>query len=300
LQVISASPRRLKVFKSVVDCGGFNLAAMELDIAQPSVGAHIKALERQIGQPLFYRRRGSRPVLTDAGKALYAFAIDALRRSAETTSVLTDLRMRDAAEVSLALHRDIAPMLLATHLSHFAARFPKIRMVTRTGTIEDLLALVRERVVNLACVLASGPLPGLTSEVLGHMPLVLVVARDHPLANRKRVSAADVMRYPFFTGLRASRYMAMVTTALAEIGVDRLDVAMELQDAVSIMEMVRLRGGIAAITACAAEQEIERKALVRLRLERQPRDLEIRCAYLSPLSPSSQSCLDFFRVIAPE
>jgi len=52
--MISASPRRLTVFKSVVDLGGFNLAAVRLGIAQPSVGAHIKALEAQIGQPLFY------------------------------------------------------------------------------------------------------------------------------------------------------------------------------------------------------------------------------------------------------
>jgi DNA-binding transcriptional LysR family regulator len=293
--LITASPRRLAVFKSVVDCGGFNLAAMELGIAQPSVGAHIKALERQVGQPLFHRKRGSRPVLTKAGEALYDFAIDTLRRSAEASSVLTDLRMRDASEVSLALHRDLAPLFLATHLSRFAARFPKIRMITRTGTIEDLLALVRERIVHLACVLTSGPLPGLTSEVLTHMPVFLVVAPDHPLARRRRVSPADVMQFPFFTGLRNSRYMAMITDSLAKIGIDRLNVAMELQDAVSIMEMVRLRGGIAAITACAAEQEIERGNLVCLRLEKQLPDLEVRCAYLSPLSPSSQNCLEFLR-----
>ena len=52
-----------------------------------------------------------------AGEALYAFALDSLRRSAETSNLLTDLRMRDASEVSLALHRDIAPLLLAKHLA---------------------------------------------------------------------------------------------------------------------------------------------------------------------------------------
>jgi len=293
--MITASPRRLNVFKCVVDCGGFNLAAMQLGIAQPSVGAHIKALERQVGQPLFHRRRGSRPVLTEAGETVYAFAIDTLRRSAETSSLLTDLRMRDASEVSLALHRDIAPLMLATHLSHFAARHPKIRMITRTGTIEDLLALVRERVVHLACVLACGPLPGLTSEVLMHVPTFLVVAPDHPLARRKSICAAEVMQYPFYTGLRNSHYMSMIVKALAEIGIDHLNIAMELQDSVSIMEMIRLRGGIAVIAACAAEPEIKRGALVRLRLEQQPRDLEIRCAYLTPLSPASASCLTFLR-----
>ena len=74
--MISASPRRLTVFKSVVDLGGFNAAATELGIAQPSVGAHIRALESQIGQPLFHRQRGSRPKLTKAGEALYTFAVE--------------------------------------------------------------------------------------------------------------------------------------------------------------------------------------------------------------------------------
>ena len=77
--MISASPRRLSVFKSVVERGGFNAAAAQLGIAQPSVGAHIRALESQIGQPLFHRQRGSRPRLTKAGEALYTFAVDLLR-----------------------------------------------------------------------------------------------------------------------------------------------------------------------------------------------------------------------------
>ena len=72
--MISASARRLSVFKAVADHGGFNLAADRLGIAQPSVGAHIRALERQVGQPLFHRRRGQRSQLTKAGETLYAIA----------------------------------------------------------------------------------------------------------------------------------------------------------------------------------------------------------------------------------
>ena len=105
--MISASPRRLSVFKSVVDLGGFNAAATELGIAQPSVGAHIRALESQIGQPLFHRQRGSRPKLTKAGEALYTFAVDLLRRSEEATHALDDLRKIGAHEIAIAVHRDL-------------------------------------------------------------------------------------------------------------------------------------------------------------------------------------------------
>jgi len=48
--LISASARRLSVFKTVVDLGGFNLAADRLGIAQPSVGA-LDQIEREVQHP---------------------------------------------------------------------------------------------------------------------------------------------------------------------------------------------------------------------------------------------------------
>src|ERR1700724_3484878 len=107
--MISASSRRLAVFKNVVDLGGFNAAASRLGIAQPSVGAHVKALESQLGQPLFHRRRGAKPQLTKAGEAFYAYALDVLRRSEETTIALADLKAAQAREIVIAAHRDVAP-----------------------------------------------------------------------------------------------------------------------------------------------------------------------------------------------
>ena len=155
--MISASPRRLSVFKSVVERGGFNAAAAQLGIAQPSVGAHIRALESQIGQPLFHRQRGSRPKLTKAGEALYTFAVDLLKRSEEATHALDDLRKIDAHED----RRRSAPRPLADRysgwLAAFAKRHPKAKIVTRIGTIEDVIELIREREVALGFFLASGP-----------------------------------------------------------------------------------------------------------------------------------------------
>ena len=161
-----------------------------------------------------------------------------------------------AREVSLALHRDVAPQMMATHLASFTRRFPNVRMVTRTGTIEDVMALVREHVVSLAIVLAAGPVSGLQSDVLSRVPLWLVVARDHPLARRNKVEPDEVLRYAFFTGLRNSRYMQMAGLALKEVGISQFEVAMELQDSASIKEMVRLGHGIAALPSCAVDQEI--------------------------------------------
>lgn len=293
--MISASARRLSVFTAVVDSGGFNSAALRLGIAQPSVGAHIEALEGQIGQKLFFRRRGARPQLTKAGETLYAYAIDFLEKSQAATITLSDLRSIDTHEVSIALHRDVAPHVMATHLASFTRDFPKVRMVTRTGTIEDVVTLVHEHVVSLAIVLAAGPVSGLQSDVLSRVPLWLVVSRDHPLARRKKVEPDEVMRYPFFTGLRQSRYMQMVGQALKEVGIARFDIAMELQDSVSVKEMVRLGRGIAVLPSCAVDQEVASGVLAVVQLAQRPHDLDLRCAYYAPLPPAARDFLGFVR-----
>jgi len=281
--MISASPRRLSVFKSVVDHGGFNVAAIQLGIAQPSVGAHIKALESQLGQPLFYRHRGSKPRLTKAGEALYAFTIDALKKSEEASRTLSDLRSAEASEITIAAHRDIASHLLSTRLTAFAAKFPRIRIVTRIGTIEDVLELVRNGRVHIALLLASGPLAGLRSDVLATEPLALVVAPQHPLARAQAVASAALSEFPFVTGLRQSSYFQIVDRALKKIGVAQYRIAMELQESPAVKDMVRHGAGIACLLRCTVDDEIRTGALTVVDLATPLQSLELRCAYREPI-----------------
>src|SRR5262245_58529272 len=141
--MISASARRLSVFKAVVEEGGFNRAAIRLDISQPSVGAHVRALERQAGHALFERTRGARPRLTKAGEAVYSLALEVLRRSEQAEQQLDELRPTRDQIVSLAVHRVLGQHRLPALIASFAANSPGIRFVTHTGTIEDVLGLLR-------------------------------------------------------------------------------------------------------------------------------------------------------------
>ncbi len=188
--MISASARRLSVFKSVVDCGGFNVAANALGIAQPSVGAHIKALEAQLGQPLFLRNRGSRPRLTKAGEAVYAFAVDVLQRSEVATRTLAGLRSVATQEITIAVHRDIAAHFLPERLTAFTSNNPKVHVITRIGTIDEVIGLIRTRAATVGLFLGLKPISGIRCEALGHERLALVVTPKHPLAG-KRVVAPD-------------------------------------------------------------------------------------------------------------
>jgi DNA-binding transcriptional LysR family regulator len=122
-----------------------------------------------------------------------------------------------------------------------------------------------------------------------------MVSAGHPLAQRDELQADEVTRYPFLTGLRTSRYMALVGAALRQIGIERYEVAMELQDSVSVKEMLRHSRSIAVLPACAVEQEIATGTLRALQMRVQPPALELRCAYREPLSTAARMLLAHLR-----
>ena len=288
--MISASARRLNVFKSVVDCGGFNLAAMQLGIAQPSVGAHVKALETQLGQPLFVRTRGSRPRLTQAGKAVYAYAVDVLLRSEATTKTLTELRTTPH-EIAIAAHRDIAPHFLPSRVAAFASRFPKVHVITRIGTIDEVLDRVRSGAVTVGLFLSAGAVSGMRSHVLAHEPLVLVVGSHHPLAKKKSVGSDQLAAFPFVTGLRSSRFFKLTDSALKTIGVAGYDIAMEVEESNATKGILRHGVGIACLARCTVAAELATGALAALTLRTPLRQLELRCGYSGHLTEMARNFL---------
>jgi DNA-binding transcriptional LysR family regulator len=293
--MISASPRRLSVFKHVVETGGFNAAATELGIAQPSVCAHVKALESQVGQPLFFRHRGSRPKLTKAGEALYGFALDMLRKSEEATDALADIRSSEARAITIAVHRDVAPSFLPAPLGAFTRKHPSTRIVTRIGTIEDVLELMRDETADLGLLLSAGPPRALQSDVLRREPLWLVAAPGHPLARRKAVAPVELAQLPFVAGLRHSRYQQMVEAALKRMGVPTCRVVMELEESAAVKEMVGQGAGIACLPRCTVEKEIKAGTLVLLDVKAPAQEVELRCVYRAPLRPPLASFLDHLR-----
>jgi DNA-binding transcriptional LysR family regulator len=293
--MISASTRRLSVFKSVVDHGGFNLAAAEIGIAQPSVGAHIKALEAQLGQPLFQRRRGSRPQLTKAGETLYAYAVEVLQKSHATSQTLADIRSNAIQEIVIAVHRDIAPHYLPPWLSTFRTRYPKARVITRIGTVDDVVAQVRAGSVHLGLFLASGPLAGLHTEAIDHVPLALVVSPTHPLAGRKAIPAAVLKQHPFVTGISGSRFNQMADAALAAIGISSYEVEMELEESTAAKEIVRHGIGIACLPRCTVSAELSAGSLVELTPAAPLPALEMRYGYTGALPEAVRNFLKLLR-----
>ena len=80
----------LDIFIKVADCGSFNKAATEMFITPSAVIKQIKALEEDIGMPLFHRSHHGLE-LTESGKSLYSDArllIDSASKAVERAQAL--------------------------------------------------------------------------------------------------------------------------------------------------------------------------------------------------------------------
>ena len=57
-QISDTDIRLLRVFRSVVECGGMAAAELELNISTSTISRHIKDLETRLGLTLCRRGRG--------------------------------------------------------------------------------------------------------------------------------------------------------------------------------------------------------------------------------------------------
>src|SRR5665213_2354998 len=165
----------LMTFSAVARCGGITRAAEELNTVQSNVTQRVKALEAEIGTPLFERHsRGM--TLTGAGRRLlpYAGRMAALSREAV-------LAARDDGEpkgpLAIGSMETTAAVRLPALLAEFHRRFPAVRFTLKTAPTADLVSAVLDGSLDGAFVTAPIDHAELTGVTAFREQLVLVKAR---------------------------------------------------------------------------------------------------------------------------
>jgi molybdate transport repressor ModE-like protein len=278
--VYDATLHRLRVFTAVVERGGMGAAAKALGITQPSVSAHVRALETLTGHWLLERRPGQRVQVTEAGRILYEYARDVVVGAEDVRRFFRELTDGTSGSVSVACSGGLASFLLPPVLAEFISRWPRVFVSVHTGTLSDALQLLRTGAATIGVLRSLGEIEGMRSRCLRRDELLLVAAPDHPLARRPAVLPADLVRQPFVTGLQSSAFYRMMYRLLEEVGISGYRVVLELEDPQAIKAVVGCGVGIAPLLRSAAHRELARGELVALRVARPFPSMEIRVAHL--------------------
>ncbi|MGW5432918.1 LysR family transcriptional regulator [Streptomyces sp. NPDC004059] len=247
--------RQMEAVVAVADAGGFTAAARRLHVVQSAVSGTVRALERELGTPLFTRTT-HRVALTPAGEAFVPAARAALR-AAELAREAVDaakgeLRGRVTVGIMQGVWAGLHHALAALRSEH-----PGVVVRLRQAAVTDIRQALREGTVDLAVVaLDRQQQRGLVTRLLSREEMVLVVAPGRDLAEgapEGTVEPETVARLPLvdFTPGWAIRHA--VDRAFRAAGVERTT-TFEVNDIVAASELVRNDLGVCVMPRSIADR----------------------------------------------
>lgn len=180
------NPAALRVFVTVVEEGGVGRAALALGITQPAVSQYLRALEEQVGHPLF-ERQGRHLVLSKVGEALLPEARRVVQALEEFQRVSQAMGRLELGEITLGAATTMATYVLPLFLKNFHEAHPGVRIYVETGSSERLAERLRMGEVEFAILEGVEHWEGYERHLFYEDELVFIVPPDHPWATREAV-----------------------------------------------------------------------------------------------------------------
>ncbi|MGZ4200969.1 MAG: LysR family transcriptional regulator [Thermoleophilaceae bacterium] len=214
--------RQLRYFAAVAQHKSFTLAARELHIAQPALSQQVRRLEQELGVELL-RRTTRRVELSEAGELALARATRALAEADALRAEVDALRGLVRGTLSVGMLPAVGRLEPAELLAAFGAAYPAIEVRLVEDTLIEALALLRADRLDLAFGLVTPDEAGegIAGEQLFEEELVVIVARDHPLARRRSVRFSQLDGEPLVAFLRGSAVRQRLDAELQAAGVAR-------------------------------------------------------------------------------
>lgn len=189
---------QLRHLISLAQTGSFSRSASALFLTQPALSRSIRALEGELGQPLF-DRIGRRSELTPFGREV----VERARQIALAADDLRELGAQSArglaGSLRIGLGSGPGALLMTPLLMHMAAQHPQLHLEISRGRTELLERSLRERAIDALVVDARSlaPAPDLRAAEAYEMRGAFLCRRGHPLLRKRGGVSFDQLRaYP--------------------------------------------------------------------------------------------------------
>lgn len=181
----------IEKYKKVTD------VAAEMGLKQPTVSFHMKSLENELGASLFQYRSG-RVLLTDAGRALYQYAVRIVSLAAEAERSVKQLSSITSGSLELEAGYLPGTYLVPKIMAQFIKLHPEVDVSLSVQSEHLVRERLRGRDIQLAVLpTADQPDESLNTALIAEDEVVLIFAPDHPFAGVPALTAEMVAREPW-------------------------------------------------------------------------------------------------------
>lgn len=250
--------KQLEAFARVAETKSFSEAAKRLYLTQPTVSAHVSALEKELGVCLLLRTT-KEVSLTEEGKALYGYAVQMLDLEQE---IRAHFGRRKSGKSVLRIAASTIPSqyLLPEIMVRFRERYPGVRLsVAET----DSAGVVGQIVSGEADIGFAGTV--MEQKHCVYIPFyqdeLVVIAPGEGAGEPESAgeTAGWIRRMPVILREEGSGTRKEAQRLLRQLGIElsELNIAASIENQETIKRSVRNGMGISILSRLAAEDEIK-------------------------------------------
>ncbi|MCI0660338.1 MAG: LysR family transcriptional regulator [Acidobacteria bacterium] len=284
---------QLRTFRAVAETLNFTRASERLNLSQSAVSHQIKALEEELGEPLFIRaKRGVK--LSQAGKLALEYvehildSAEALRETVSGKERSQVGRVRVAAATQAFVH------LFAPLFESFIDSYKGIDLSFRTTvSTEQTVADILNGAADVGFASIAVYSPNLQVTRLFEDELVLVVSKAHKLAKKSMATVAEIQGEKLILLERGASIRRATDQFFAQIGA-RPDLALESNDTYFIKRMIERGVGISLLPSWAVRDEVAAGKLAQLKIAGHQLQRSVALVSLGRFQPSpTRAFIDF-------
>ena len=252
---------------TVVEEGNYSKAARKLNLTQPAVSQHIRALEDSLSVKIF-ERIGNRLRLTEEGEAV-------IRYARQMRALDMNLKQELAGHISgvktlnVGITHTMESNNIAEVLARFASERPSIRLALMTDTKEALTEKVRNFALDFAILDGTVFAPDLVIRTVDTDRLMLIVAPEHPLARKSFVTTEELKKEKLILRPPHSATSDLFTASLESSGlsIDEFRVILEVDNIATIKDLIRHGYGVSVLAKSACMDELGKGKIIALPIE---------------------------------
>jgi len=193
-QPSDADLRLLRIYRKVVECGGFSAAEVELGISRAAISMAMNDLETRLGLRLCQRGRSGFS-LTDEGAEVFEASLQLLASVEGFRTRVNGLHARLKGELNIGITDNLVtmPEMHITHaLSALKERGPEVRINIRMIPPSDIELAVLDGRLHTGVIPDLKTLPGLNYLSLYEEQSRLYCSNEHPLFSVEKVDRATL------------------------------------------------------------------------------------------------------------
>lgn len=182
---------QLQYVLAVAEYRNFTLAAQKSFVTQPTLSMQVQKLEDELNVQIF--DRGKKPIaITEVGQKIVLQAKNIVNEANRIKDIVDQDKGFIGGEFVLGIIPTVMPTLLPMFLKTFITKYPKVNLIIKEQSTEQLIRNLQEGHIDAAIAATPLEIEFIKEKPLYYEPFVGYVPSNHRLRNLDKLAPEDL------------------------------------------------------------------------------------------------------------